>query len=271
MEQRRRPRKRQQNRKLLPGAALALALVVMLAMLWLLAEQAETGGQTPPAASLPKHNFQPEDFSLINGRMHYDGPCRFGIDVSVHQNEVDWAAAAEDGVSFAIVRMGYRGTTEGGLFRDESFRQNVEGAQAVGIETGAYFFSQAVTVDEAIQEAELAIEILESYDMAFPIMYDWEVMEGTRSDGVDYATVTACAKAFCQRLEEAGYRAGVYFNLEMAKFMDMAELKDYVLWLADYNESPRFAYKFDFWQYSATGAVSGITGDVDLNLYFVED
>lgn len=260
-------RSRKSNLRLLPTF---LAVTALLAVLWLVAElfDQNEAPTTARQAPLPPSPFLASDFSLINGRMHYNGSCQQGIDVSVHQGQIDWARVAEDGIDFAIVRMGYRGTTEGGVFRDESFLPNVTGAQAVGIQAGAYFFSQAVSVDEAIQEADLAIELLQDVKLDGPVMYDWEVASGGRTDGLDYATVTACAVAFCQRLEDAGYEAGVYFNLEMAKYLHFSDLKDYTLWVADYNESPRFDYTFSYWQYSATGSVSGITGDVDLNLYF---
>lgn len=229
----------------------------------------DSGSEDTPSQTLQRSNFSEEDFSFIQGRMHYRGGAyRQGIDVSVHQENVDWQAVAEDGVDFAMIRAGYRGTTEGGLFRDEAFSQHLQGAQAVGLATGAYFFSQATTVDEAIQEAELMLDILDGCVMKYPVVYDWEMAAGGRTDGMDYETVTACCVAFCQRIEQAGYRAGVYFNLEMAKYLRLTELQNYVLWLADYSETPNFAYEFQMWQYTESGKVSGIAGDVDLNLYF---
>lgn len=253
------------------AAGLAVLLLILILALAL-------GGGTEPERTvpletvhtLPRNDFSPEDFSKINGRMHYAGSARQGIDVSEHQDEIDWTAVAEDGIDFAVVRLGYRGTSEGGLYRDDSFHDHVVGAHGVGIETGAYFFSQATNVDEALQEAELALEILDGYDMTYPIFYDWEVADSGRTADVSFSTVTECAKAFCARIEEAGYSAGVYFNLSMSMQMRMVELEDYTFWVADYNDSPRYDYAFTFWQYTDKGQVSGIAGDVDLNLAFVE-
>lgn len=272
MAARKKRRKWKPNRTQKIALAAAGTLVLILALVLLLFPG--DGGVDVPAETvrtLPRNDFSPEDFSLVNGRMHYSGAYRQGIDISEHQENIDWNAVAEDGISFAIVRLGYRGTSEGGLFRDDQFHNHVVGAHSVGIETGAYFFSQATNVDEAIQEAEMALEIVDGYEMAYPIMFDWEPAENGRTADVGFSTILECAVAFCKRIEEGGYQAGFYFNLSMAENMRMVELEDYTLWLASYNDYPLFDYAFTFWQYSDAGSVSGIKGRVDLDLLFVEE
>lgn len=224
----------------------------------------------PTEPTLPPNPYAKEDFVSGTPFLQYTGSQKayVGIDVSTHQGEIDWEAVADSGVDFAIIRVGYRGYTEGGIFLDDAFVQNITQAQAAGIETGVYFFSQATSVAEAEEEARFVRQQLMDYAITYPVMYDWERMDETRSATVDYATVTDCAKAFCQIIEDAGYTAGVYFNLEMAKFMDLRELQDYVLWLAEYNDYPTYSYAFDCWQYSSAGQVDGIATDTDLNLYF---
>lgn len=255
---------------------IAVATAAVLALLWvtigILAGEIKPNAdkpKQPQAETLPPSPYAAEDFTAEDGFLRYHGgTAHRGIDVSSHQGQIDWQAVAGDGIEFAFVRLGYRGYADGGIFADDSFSDNVIGAHGAGIETGAYFFSQAVSVEEAVEEADYVCQALEPYDMTYPIIFDWERIEGSRSDGVDYATVAACAKAFCQRVEENGYTAGIYFNLDMAKHIDLTELQDYQFWLAEYAAYPSYAYAFDCWQYSCTGTVSGISTQTDLNLYF---
>lgn len=136
---------------------------------------------------------------------------------------------------------------------------------------GVYFFSQAVTPEEAEEEADYVLDILDGQELAFPVAFDWETIAGdeARTDGLDGETMTRCAAAFCKRIEDAGYRPAVYFNQTQGYLRyDLRELTDYELWLAEYDSAPDFYYHFDLWQYSHTGRVDGIQGDVDLDLAF---
>ena len=151
------------------------------------------------------------------GRMSYeeDGRrARTGIDVSVHQGEIDWPAVAEDGVEFAMLRLGYRGYTEGGLFLDSQFERNIRGALDAGLEVGVYFFSQATSPEEAREEAEFVLSALEGYDLTYPVAFDWETVssQDARTRGMGGEAITQCALAFCDRVREAGYEPAVYFN-----------------------------------------------------------
>ena len=194
---------------------------------------------------------------------------RTGIDVSAYQKEIDWPAVAADGIDFAILRLGYRGYTEGGLFLDKTFEQNLQGALNAGLDVGVYFFSQAVTPEEAEQEADYVCSALDGYDITYPVAFDWEPIsdESARTNGLDGETLTQCADAFCARVKEAGYTPAVYFNQSLGYLRyDLRELTDYALWLAEYDSKPDFYYHFDLWQYTHTGQVAGIEGNVDLDL-----
>lgn len=244
-----------------------LALCVLLACLSGCADEIPT---EPTEQTLPPSPYAAEDFAVGSPFVQYTGEktAYVGIDVSTHQGEIDWEAVAASGVQFAMIRIGYRGYTEGGISVDDTFERNITQAQQAGIETGVYFFSQATSVAEAEEEARFVCDQLEGYTLTYPVVFDWERMADTRSAEVPYATVTECAKAFCSLVEDNGRRAGVYFNLEMSKFMDFRALQNYVLWLAEYNDYPTYSYAFDCWQYSTTGQVDGIGVNTDLNLYF---
>ena len=197
-----------------------------------------------------------------------------GIDVSEHQKEIDWAAVAGAGIEFAFIRLGYRGYSEGGLFLDEFFQANIEGALENGIRVGIYFFSQAISVKEAEEEADLLLETLSPYagSITLPVLYDWETIgtEDARTDDVDGATLTRCALAFCGKMRQAGYDAGIYAYRYLAYFQyELPSLTDYVLWIGAVGDVPDFYYRHDIWQYTVAGRIPGIEGEVDLDLLFV--
>ena len=227
-----------------------------------------------PLEGMPLNPYDREGFSLDQrGRVAYSHrgkQAKTGIDVSVYQKEIDWQAVAEDGIDFAILRLGYRGYTEGGLFLDQYFEQNLQGALDAGLEVGVYFFSQAVTPEEAEAEADYVLEVLGGREISYPVAFDWEPIapgSNARTDGLDNDVLTRCADAFCQRIREAGLRPAVYFNQSLGYLRyDLRELTDYDLWLAEYDDVPDFYYHFDLWQYTHTGRVAGIEGDVDLDL-----
>lgn len=228
-----------------------------------------------PLEGMPLNPYDKDAFGLDEkGRVTYERNgrrARAGIDVSTHQKDIDWQAAAADGIEFAMLRLGHRGYTEGGLFLDQTFKQNLQGALDAGLEVGVYFFSQAVTPEEAEEEADYILEVLNGQELAFPIAFDWESIPGdeARTDGLDGAAMTRCAAAFCKRIQDAGYHPAVYFNQTQGYLhYDLRELTDYGLWLAEYDTAPDFYYHFDLWQYSHTGRVDGIQGDVDMDLAF---
>lgn len=239
------------------------------------ADQEDAESVIPDALEgLPRNRYEPGKFFEENGIRYYESDtCEGvpGIDVSSHQGEIDWQQVKEAGIEFAIIRLGYRGYVTGELAVDECFVQNVEGAQAAGIDVGVYFFSQALNEEEAVEEAEFVLEQLEAYEITYPVIFDWEEVSSTsaRTNEMNMLLLTACAKAFCERVEEAGLRGGVYFNQAYGyQQFNLQSLKDHIFWLAQYEETPTFVYDFQLWQYTNEGSVPGISTNVDLNICF---
>lgn len=248
----------------------ALGTVVVLALIIFLVRPSRTQTHEPtqPKPTERKNEYDSEAFHYDGDFLRYSSDCLVGIDVSVHQGVIDWQAVAESGVEFAVIRAGYRGSTVGELYEDEQFRYNLREARAAGIRVGVYFFSQALTIEEATEEAEYVCALLEGESLDLPIYFDWEFIGG-RVENIYDVDLTACSVAFCEEVEAHGYSAGVYFNQEFGYWhLDLAMLEDYSLWLAEYNETPSFRYHFDCLQYSASGRVGGIETDVDLDLLF---
>lgn len=194
-----------------------------------------------------------------------------GIDVSVHQGDIDWNKVKEAGIEFAMIRVGYRTYGGGEIKFDENFADNLAGANAAGIKTGVYFFSQSVTVDEAVQEADAIIDAIAPYNVTYPVVFDWELIydDSARTDDIPVDVLTDSCIAFCERVKSAGYTPMIYQNKRTTLFkLDLPRLLDYDFWLAEYNDEPSYYYDFDMWQYSCSGTIPGISGEVDLNLSF---
>ena len=152
-------------------------------------------------------------------------------------------------------------------------QQHYEGATAAGLKVGAYFFSQAVNVAEATEEANFVLDAIKDWTLEMPVAYDWECLaDDYRTVNTEPRTVTDCATAFCDTVANAGYDTMVYFNPSQSRHeMYLAELVDYDFWLAMYSDSMTYEYKIDMWQYTNEGTVPGIKGKVDINLYFPYD
>ncbi len=230
-------------------------------------------GPTVPPDTIPKNEYRAEAFTRVDGLLQYaDGDYLQGIDVSVHQGVIDWQAVADSGVQFAVLRLGYRGTTVGELYLDEQFEENYVQAKNAGLLLGVYFFSQAANAGEAAEEAQFVCDTLNGRALDLPVFYDWETVDGGERVTSPYdVELTACSLAFCQKIEESGYDAGVYFNQTYGyRHINLYELRDYTLWLAEYNETPGFDYQFHMLQYSDAGTVNGIEGSVDLDLLILK-
>ncbi len=223
-----------------------------------------------PTETISPNRFRPEDFVYENGYLScLTGEATLGIDVSRYQGAVDWRQVKAGGVEFVMVRLGNRGIAEGTLHEDPLARQNLQGAKAAGLKVGAYFYSQALNVAEAEEEAAFALEILDGFRLDMPLAFDWE--QESRTENVDARTLTDCTKAFCEVVETAGYKPMIYFNSFQAKeLLHLRELEDVPWWLAMYDVTMEFPYRMDMWQYSNTGTVPGIAGSVDLNLLFTD-
>ena len=223
-----------------------------------------------PELNLPENPYSEEDFDYVDRYLTCTaGPCMLGVDVSSWQYDITWPLVKASGIDFAIIRLAWRGSTEGGIDEDSYARINYQGAKDAGLKVGGYFFSQAITPEEAEEEARFILEMAEEMEFDMPIIYDWE-QSGGRTANMDPRTLTDCAKAFCQTIEEGGLEAMVYFNVQYACYeMYLEELTDYQFWLAMYNSRMDFPYRIDMWQHTDHGSVPGIEGAVDLNIYFL--
>lgn len=224
--------------------------------------------------TLPPSTLISECFGMENGYKTYisdDVTALLGLDVSSHQGWIDWNAVAESEVDYVILRAGYRGYDTGSINQDEYLEYNLASATATDLGVGIYFFSQALNPEEAAAEAYTVLSLIDGYDIDYPIFFDWEPVDAdsARTATISASEVTACAKSFCQVIEDAGYEAGVYFNLSMASnYYHLYQLMEYEFWLAEYQPSPSFPCAFDMWQYTSDGSVPGISTNVDLNLSF---
>ena len=233
--------------------------------------------ETEIVSSVKKH---PYNWALLtndeNGISYNDENYRIihGIDVSKWQGRIDWNKVKADGYEFVIIRMGYRGYSQaGGMALDEMFYKNIQGAQAAGLDVGVYFFSQAINEKEALEEAEFVLDALEGYELQLPIVYDPELIrdQPARTNDVTGEQFTKNTLVFCETIKEAGYEPMIYSNMVWEAFLfDMTQLQDYPFWYADYEPIPQTPYHFVMWQYSETGTVDGISGNVDLNILFEE-
>ena len=206
------------------------------------ADQPSAITPTPETADdTPKNTYDPACFYRDGEFLRYESntvTSQIGIDVSAHQQDIDWQRVAASGVQFAILRAGYRGYTEGSIQEDAYFEQNLAGAIDAGLDVGVYFFSQAMDEQEAREEARFVLDKISGYQLAYPVFFDWE--------------------------------AGLYFNQQLGyEELHLPSLQGYTFWLAEYNDTPSFTYDFDLWQYASDGSVDGIDGDVDLNLAFI--
>ena len=209
-----------------------------------------------------KYNFA-SDGSLVVGS------GTMGIDVSKWNGSIDWNAVKNSGVNYVIIRVGYRGSSQGALIEDPKFKTNIKGATAAGLKVGVYFFTQAVDEVEAVQEASMVLDRISGYKISYPVFLDVEG-SGGRGDAIDSATRTAVCKAFCNTIKNAGYTPGVYANKTwLTSKMDAGALSGYKIWLAQYAKTPTYTGRYDLWQYRSDGKVSGISGKVDLNISYL--
>ena len=230
----------------------------------------------PIREDLQKNDYVMENLNILeNGEVQYlqDGQVvsHKGIDVSKHQGSIDWNKVAADGVEFAFVRAGLRGYgTEGKLVEDDTFERNVKGALQAGLKVGVYFYSQAITEEEVLEEANLVLEKVRPYNIDLPIVFDVEKVSGGkgRANALSAEERTHLAALFCQTIQEAGYKPMIYHNMEMGTLMlDLGQLEAYDKWFAYYNDELYYPYAYKIWQYSEHGAVDGINEEVDLNIW----
>lgn len=243
------------------GAALALSLYCLLR-----GSLIRIGEPHAPYNSRVQEAFEQDE----NGYVSYPGAV-MGVDVSSYQGDIDWAAAKQAGVQFAILRVGFRGYSAGSLNEDEMFAKNYEAATQVGLNVGVYFYSQAIDTVEAEEEADYVLSLLNGRALQLPVFFDWEEVADGRTGGKANAEVSGYARAFCERIRTGGYRPGIYFNQVYGyNIMELSQMKFYDFWLAEYNDRQTFAYDVQFWQYTGNGHVDGIDTKVDLDLMYAK-
>lgn len=263
------------------GATLAVLLVIAFTMpgfqdedpapLLSHTEPTETEPTDPTEPPVDPNPYGPTDFQY-DGRYLtcLAGESMLGIDVSAHQKEIDWEKVAQAGVEFVMIRVGYRGYKTGAITKDAYADQNYLGAKAAGLQVGVYFFSQAISVMEAREEALWLMDNITGWELDFPVVYDWETVskETARTTGMTRELLTQCTIAFCEQVKTAGYTPMVYFNRHQGNhLLKLWELEDYPFWLALYNDRMTYPNKVEMWQYTNTGYVPGIETHVDINLY----
>lgn len=256
--------------KALPAVLLGMLLVCLSACSLATTRWLEDDNDVEQPKSEDVPYYDGDGFVQSGGRYRYesDGVVfqKTGVDVSDHQDEIDWGSVAADGIDFAMIRIGYRGSTEGGLYADESFDSNLEDAHAVGIECGVYFFSQATSAQEAKEEAEFVLSLLSGRQLEYPVAFDYELTEKSRISGIGVQAASEMARTFCETISAGGYTPMIYGNtFDLARF-DRETLSDLPIWCAEYDDGPSYEHKTAIWQYTNQGYVNGIGGIVDLNL-----
>lgn len=228
----------------------------------------------------PKWKKNTYDFTNLvskNDLLHYysDGKqvSYLGVDLSKYQKEVDFAAIQREGIDFCMIRVGARGYESGVLQEDEKYQEFMKGAAEVNMPVGLYFFSQAVTVTEAIEEADFIISRIGDYKISYPIAFDMEFIENdnSRVETLTKTEKTNIALAFLERIETAGFTGMLYGNKEwLLTRIDLSKFDKYDIWLTEEEDIPDYPYVYSMWQYTRQGEIYGIDGYVDLNISFVD-
>lgn len=207
-------------------------------------------------------------------RYYYSGKnvvSKVGIDVSYYQGKIDWKKVKKSGVDYAIIRLGYRGFQNGALVLDSYYRYNMENAKKAGVDVGVYFFTQALTKEEAIEEAKFCIKNVKKYKLDYPIIIDTEAINNKKARShiteLNKDELTNICKAFCNTVDKAGYTSSIYASKSWFLYkLDLEKLEGYNKWLAHYTKATDYVYDFDMWQYTSDGHVPGIKGRVDMNI-----
>ncbi len=229
---------------------------------------------------IPVNSYKLDNFYIDDGYMAYHDDegnklSHLGVDLSYHQEHVDFAALKESGVEFVMLRCGYRGYSEGGLVKDEKFDEYARACNEYGIPLGVYFFTQAVSVEEAVREAEFTIDLIRDYDISYPVAFDTEYVseKGARTniEEIEEGLRSDMCIAFCEKIKEAGYYPMIYASENwIRRDLDYEKLQDYDFWAPQYLEENDFMYDFTIWQYTERGFIKGVDEEVDLDISMVD-
>lgn len=232
------------------------------------------------AGQIFKNSYNPDNFVIEDGFMAYynedgDKLSHVGVDLSYHNDKVDFEALAKSPVEFVMLRVGYRGYTEGGLVTDERFKEYAKAANENNLKLGVYFFTQAINEEEAISEAEYVIKLIRDYDITYPVAFDTELVDDdearTNKAELSQEELSNICIAFCERIREAGYYPMIYASENwIRRKLDPTMLSDYDFWAPQYLEKNDFLYDFTMWQYTESGDAPGVEGPCDLNISLVD-
>lgn len=234
------------------------------------------GKMTIPKFDFPSNKYLPDQFTDNNGVITFDGEdSTVGVSVNEQSGDVDWAAVKQSGVDFAMIRVGYRGKGGGQLLLDTKFEANVKAASEAGLKIGVYFFSQAVTDNEALEEANFVLEKIRLYQVEYPVAIYWQYVTDAngepdiraRTTGCNGDQVTGFIQTFCSKVKAAGFNASFFADKNMGyEKLNLSLLKDYQLWYAESKKAPSFYYDFTMWQYTSEADVPGISVKVPINI-----
>jgi len=226
---------------------------------------------------LPKQEYDFTKLVCQSNLMKYyeDGKqvSYVGADISKYQDYVDFVKLKKAGVDFVMLRVGARGYGTGQLILDDYFTDNIKRATDAGLAIGLYFFSQAISQEEAVEEANMVLENVGEYRIDYPIAFDMEYIpnDSARIDILSKAEKTSIAKAFLDTIDAAGYKAMIYGTKEwLIKQVDYSKLTAYDVWLSQQKDIPDYPYQFTMWQYSTDASIDGIAGYADLNISFID-
>lgn len=194
-----------------------------------------------------------------------------GVDISANQGDVDFSKLKSAGCDFVMLRVGARGYSSGNIVSDANFQDNLKAAKKAGLDIGVYFCSQAVSKSEAREEADELLDAISGYSVKYPVAFVMENVDDdmARIEALDMTDRTQIAKAFMDRVEDAGYKPMIYGDKEwLLTMVDMEELQDYDVWFAQDSDKPEYPYEFGMWQYDSDASVKGITGDAVMIMSF---
>lgn len=215
-----------------------------------------------------KNGGQSINQDQANQMFQNEGVTSRGIDVSAHQGKINWAQVAASGVDFAMIRVGFRGQTSGGIYEDAYFKTNVAGATANGIKVGIYFYSTAINENEALEEAVWVVRKISTYRITYPVVYDFEDFNSKRCVNVGGAQATSNALTFLSFVQSNGYEPMMYANKsDITNRMSRGAFQ-MKFWLAHYTTQTDYAGNYQMWQYTSKGSVPGISGNVDMNIAY---
>lgn len=224
---------------------------------------------------IPQNKYDYSGLKYQKPFMNYyeDGKIvsKSGVDISANQGEVDFSKLKNAGCDFVMLRVGARGYSSGNLVTDANFKDNLKAAKKAGLDIGVYFCSQAISKSEAREEADELLDAISGYSVKYPVAFVMETVDGdmARIESLDMTERTQIAKAFMDRVEDAGYKAMIYGDKEwLLTMVDMEDLQDYDVWFAQDSDEPEYPYEFGMWQYDSDASIKGISGDAAMIMSF---